>query len=83
MEYEYFWNCTANLHGNTGHNNPNDNLVEILVQAVKKKIYAQGANASYRSARLAPLSLQVQQEIMSNLQNEVDKKQSGQRRLDG
>lgn len=80
MAYEYLWNCTANLHGNTGHNIPNGNLVEILVQAVKKKIYAQGANATYRSARQAALSLQVQQEIMPNLQNEVDKKQSGQRR---
>ena len=56
---------------------PNDNLVEILVQAVKKKIYAQVANATYRSAGQAALSLQVQQEIMSNLQNEVDKKQRG------
>ena len=45
---------------------------------MKKKIYAQGANATYRSARQAALSLP--QEIMSNLQNEVDRKQSGQRR---
>ena len=37
MAYEYMWNRTANLHGNLGHNIPNDNLVELLVQAVKKK----------------------------------------------
>ena len=80
MAYEFLWNCTANLHGNTDHYITNDNLVQILVQAVKKKIYAQGANTTYRSARQAALSLQVQQEIMPNLQNEVDKKQSGQRR---
>ncbi|VDI74704.1 Hypothetical predicted protein [Mytilus galloprovincialis] len=50
MAYEYIWNGTANMHGNIGHNLPNDNLVEMLVQAVKKKIYAQGANATYKSA---------------------------------
>lgn len=61
MAYEYLWNCTANLQGNTGHNIQNDNLVELLhvVQAVKKKIHAQGSNATYKSARNAALSLQI------------------------
>ena len=49
MAYEYKWNCSANLCGGIDHNIPNDNLVELLVQAVKKKVYAQGANASYDS----------------------------------
>lgn len=80
MAYEYMWNCTANLHGNLGHNIPNDNLVELLVQAVKKKIYAQGANASYQSARNATLTLRIQEEIMTNMQREVDTKLTGRKR---
>lgn len=63
MAYEYIWNCTANLHSNLGHSIPNDNLVELLVQAVKKKVRAQGANATYESVRSAALALQIQEEI--------------------
>jgi hypothetical protein len=37
MAYEYKWNCSANLCGGIDHNIPNDNLVELLVQAVKKR----------------------------------------------
>lgn len=80
MAYEYLWNCTTNLQGNTGHNIPNDNLVELLVQAVKKKIHTQGSNATYRSARNAAMTLQIQEELMVNMQKEVDKKKAGQRR---
>lgn len=36
MVYEYMWNCSANLQGGIGNNIPCDNLVEILVQTVKK-----------------------------------------------
>ena len=68
------------LHSNLGHNIPNDNLVELLVQAVKKKIYAQGANASYQSARNATLTLRIQEEIMTNMQREVDTKLTGRKR---
>lgn len=35
MAYEYLWNCTANLQGNTCNNIPNDNL-------------AHGSNATYK-----------------------------------
>jgi len=80
MAYEYMWNCTANLHGNIGHNIPNDNLVELMVQAVKKKIYAQGANATYKSARNAALTLQIQEEIATNMQKEGEKKHAGTKR---
>lgn len=41
MGYEYMWNCSANLQGGMGKNIPNDNLLEIMVQTVKKKIYSQ------------------------------------------
>lgn len=77
MAYEYLWNCTANIQGNTGHNIPNDNLVELLVQAVKKKIHAQGSNGTYKSARNAALSVQIQEEILINMQKKMKK-----RRLD-
>lgn len=59
MVYEYIWNCTANLHSNLGHNIPNDNNVELLVQAVKKKVRAEGANATYENVRSAALALQI------------------------
>lgn len=80
MAYEYLWNCTANLHGNTNHNIANDNLVELLVQAVKKKVYSQGANSTYDSVRKAALTLQIQEEILTNIQSECEKKQGGTRR---
>lgn len=80
MAYEYFWNCTANLHGNLGHNILNDNLVELLVQAVKKKVRAQGANATYESVRSAALALQIQEKITKNMQEECTKGKGGTRR---
>lgn len=80
MAYEYVWNCTANLHGNNTHNIPNDNLVELMVQAVKKKGYAQGANATFDSVRKAALTTQIQEEITTNLKYECDQKQTGRRR---
>lgn len=80
LAYEYLWNCTANLQGKFGNNIPNDNLVELLVQSVKKKIYAQGANATYQSARNSALSLQIQEEILENMQSEIFQKASGTKR---
>lgn len=80
MAYEYKWNCSANLQGGLGNNIPCDNLVEILVQTVKKAVYAQGANASFSSVRKAALAIQVQDEIKNNIQKECDKKQSGKKR---
>jgi hypothetical protein len=37
MAYEYYCNFSPNLCCGIGHNIPNDNLVELLVQAVKKR----------------------------------------------
>ena len=39
-----------NTAGGVAKNIPNDNLVEILVQSIKKKISQQGANATFSSA---------------------------------
>lgn len=65
-----------------GKNIPNDNLLEIMVQTVKKKIYSQGANATYTSVQRAALTTQIQEEIKQNLQTQCNKKQSGSRRPD-
>ncbi|CAG2196798.1 unnamed protein product [Mytilus edulis] len=46
----------------------------------KEKIYAQGANATYKSARNAALTLQIQEEIFTNMQKEVNKNMTGRRR---
>lgn len=82
MANEYMWNCSANLQGGIGKNIPNDNLLEIMVQTVKKKIYSQGANATYTSVQRAALTTQIQEDIKQNLQTQCNKKQSGSRRPD-
>ncbi|XP_069105154.1 uncharacterized protein [Argopecten irradians] len=75
--YEYKWNCTTNLKGGTGHNIPNDNLVEILVHRLKVKLQAQGANVTYASARKAAMTLQVQDEIKENMMVQCGSKPKG------
>ncbi|CAG2189193.1 unnamed protein product [Mytilus edulis] len=52
-------------------------LQENMLQTVKKKIYALGANATYKSAAL---TLQIQEEIFTNMQKEVNKNMTGRRR---
>ncbi|XP_062599089.1 uncharacterized protein LOC134260557 [Saccostrea cucullata] len=78
--YEYMWNCAANTTGGVGKNIPNDNLVEFMVQLVKKKIKEQGSNFTYSSAVKAALSSQVQEEIKQNLQQEIQQKTKGKSR---
>lgn len=51
------------MGGGIGKNIPNDNLVELMVQLVKKKLRVQGSNFTYASAVKAALSSQVQDEI--------------------
>lgn len=80
--YEYKWNCTANLSGGIGHNIPNDNLVEIMVHRLKEKVRTQGANVTYESARKAALSLQIQDQIKSNMMQEVNMKPKGTSRTE-
>lgn len=80
MAYEYKWNCTSSLRGGREHNIPNDNLVEIQVHNVKKKIQDQGANCTYASARRAALTLQVQHEMRENMKHECLMKPSGTKR---
>lgn len=64
--YEYILNCASSTTwggGGIGKNIPNDNLVELMVQLVKKKLRVQGSNFTYASAVKAALSSQVQDEI--------------------
>ncbi|VDI08592.1 Hypothetical predicted protein [Mytilus galloprovincialis] len=50
---------------------------KLFIWQLKKKIYALGANATYKSAAL---TLQIQEEIFTNMQKEVNKNMTGRRR---
>jgi hypothetical protein len=74
---EYKWNCTSNIHGGTAKNIPNDNLVEICVHVIKKKMREQGANLTYESAKKIASCVQMQEDIKHNIQNQINMKKSG------
>lgn len=74
---EYKWNCTANTHGGKGKNIPNDNLVETLVQKIKKKLREQGSNITHNSAQRIALSIQIQQELKENILRHFTSKEKG------
>ncbi|XP_062601231.1 uncharacterized protein LOC134262924 [Saccostrea cucullata] len=76
--FEYKWNCSSNIHGGTGKNIPNDNLVEICVHVIKKKTRQQGANLTYESAKKIASCVQMQEEIKSSVQKQLGMKTSGQ-----
>jgi hypothetical protein len=63
---EYKWNCTANTHGGKGKNIANDNLVDTLVQKIKK-IREQGSNVTFDSARKIALATQIQDDMKNNI----------------
>lgn len=73
---EYKWNCTANTHGGKGKNIPNDNLVETLVQRIKKKIREQGSNVTHESARKIALATQIQEDLKNNIASQFSVKVS-------
>lgn len=75
--FEYKWNTTANLNGTIDGNIPNDNLVEIYVQLVKKKIKEQGSNFTFYSAQTTALACQIQDELRENIRHQVSMKPSG------
>ncbi|XP_062573983.1 uncharacterized protein LOC134235829 [Saccostrea cucullata] len=77
---EYLWNCTASTSGGVGNNIPNDNLVELHVQLVKKLIKEQGGNFTYQSAKKAALSAHLQKEMKENLEGNVAAASSGRSR---
>lgn len=76
--FEYKWNCSSNIHGGFGKNIPNDNLVEICVHVIKKKMREQGANLTYESAKKIASCVQMQEEIRISVQQQLGMKTSGQ-----
>ncbi|XP_061190924.1 uncharacterized protein LOC133199049 [Saccostrea echinata] len=77
---EYKWNCTANTHGGKGKNIPNDNLVETLVQKIKKKLREQVSNLTHNSAQRIALSIQIQEELKENVLRQFSNKEKGRSR---
>lgn len=75
--YEYMWNCASSTTGGLGKNISNDNLVELMVQLVKKKLREQGSNFTYANEVKAVLPSQVQDEVKKNLQEELKQKPKG------
>lgn len=63
--------------GGLGKTISNDNLVELMVQLVKKKLREQGSNFTYANEVKAVLPSQVQDEVKKNLQEELKQKPKG------
>ncbi len=57
--FEYRWNMTVNLEGGEGKNIPNDNSVEIQVHKLKSQLMTQGANKSFKSAKIIAMTTQT------------------------
>ncbi|XP_062572276.1 uncharacterized protein LOC134234243 [Saccostrea cucullata] len=77
---EYKWNTTANISGTVDGNIPNDNLVELCVQLIKKKLKEQGANFTLKSAQTTALACQIQEELKENIRQQLCKKAAGKSR---
>lgn len=78
--YECMWNCASSTtgRGGLGKTISNDNLVELMVQLVKKKLREQGSNFTYANEVKAVLPSQVQNEVKkNNLQEELKQKPKG------
>nr|XP_034309039.1 uncharacterized protein LOC105329354 isoform X4 [Crassostrea gigas] len=78
--FEYKWNTTANLNGTIDGNIPNDTLVDICVQLVKKKIKEQDSNFTFDSAKNTALSCQIQDELRESNRHQVSIKPFGKSR---
>ncbi|XP_062577634.1 uncharacterized protein LOC134239465 [Saccostrea cucullata] len=77
---EYKWNTTANISGTVDGHIPNDNLVELCVQLIKKKLKEQGANFTLKSAQTTALACQIQEELKENIRQQLSKKAAGKSR---
>ena len=78
--YEYKWNTTVNLAGGEGNRIANDNLVELNVHALKRKLQAQGANMTFKSAENACELLQVVDGLADNLNSQCGVNPAGKSR---
>lgn len=78
--YEYKWNCSVNLQGGAGNNIANDNMVELHVDIIKRRLRAQGANMTFSSAQMASDTIQVQQDMRSQIQTESKARKASAKR---
>lgn len=78
--YEYRWNCSVNLQGGQGCNIANDNMVEIHVGQIKKRLKAQGSNMTFKSAQIACDTLQIHQVLCQQIQKEAQAHQASRKR---
>ncbi|XP_069128258.1 uncharacterized protein [Argopecten irradians] len=67
---EYKWNISTNMNGGHGENIANDNLVEVMVKTIKKKLRTQGANVTFDSAQMACQTTNVTDSILDRLMRE-------------
>ena len=79
--YEYKWNCSVNLQGGTGNNIPNDNMLELNIDKVKRRLKAQGSNMTYESAKVACDTIQMHQLLSDQILRE-SKSHKGSKRPD-
>lgn len=69
--YEYKWNSCVNLQGGRGQNIACDNMVELFVHAIKKRLRSQGANMTYESAQMACDTIQVHEELKKKIMEQT------------
>lgn len=61
-------------------NIPNDNLVETVVQRIKKKLREEGSNLTHKSAQRIALSTQIQEEMKDDVLRQFTSKEKGRSR---
>lgn len=69
---EYLWNCKASTNGGTEKNIPNDNLLELHVQLVKKS-----SRNTYLSDKKAALFAHLQMEMKEFLEENAASLKAG------
>ncbi len=75
--FEYKWNISANLQGQAHASIPGDNLVELQVGSIKRKLQSQGANVTFSSAQTAAKTTQVVDMVKNNLSRENASRKKG------
>lgn len=71
-----------NLQGGVGNNIPNDNMVELYVGVIKRRLKAQGANMTFRSAQVATDTIQVHQVMQEQVVQDSKARQTSRSRPD-
>ena len=74
LAYNYKWNSTVNLQSDSGNNIPNDNMVELYVDVIKRQLRAQGANMTFASAKTACDTIQMHELMCGDILKKVQDK---------